>query len=213
MGKTIKEIQTKLKESERSIKMIETKVNVNKELLAELEEQFTEMHSNKDVNSRSILIQGIPKDRNENLKVLVHQILFDTKIEVPWSETDVIYRDGYYNKCQTRPIVVTFVRQSTQDDLGHETIFKKKTRCKEVWINEMIADDRKRQRNELKAICELTILKGYNARFHTDTIVINGITYDHSSISKLPTDFTLEAAFSRETDELLRKQVITQRHT
>ena len=49
MGKTIKEIQIKLKANERSIKMIESKVNVNEDLLAVLEKQFEEMHSNKDV--------------------------------------------------------------------------------------------------------------------------------------------------------------------
>ena len=61
--------------------MITAKVNVNEDLLTELEKQFAEMHINKDVNSRSILIQGIPEDRNEDLKFLAHQILFDTKIK------------------------------------------------------------------------------------------------------------------------------------
>ena len=83
MGKTIKEIQAKLKENEKSISMITAKVNVNEDLLTELEKQFAEMHINKDINSRSILIQGIPEDRNEDLKVLAHQILFNTKIQVP----------------------------------------------------------------------------------------------------------------------------------
>ena len=100
MGKTIKEIQTKLKDNERSIKMMETKVNVNEELLSELEKQFAEMHANKDVNSRSGNTRGQKREPEG-------QILFDTKIKVPWSETDVIYREGYYNKCRKRPIVVT----------------------------------------------------------------------------------------------------------
>ena len=156
------------------------------------------------LNARSILIQGIPEDRNENLKVLVHQVLYDTKINVPWSETDIIYREGYFNKRRTRPIVVTFVRKSTRDNVYRaRNNIKDNPRCKEVWINEMIADDQKRQRNELKAIYELAILKGYTARYHIDTIVINGITYDHTTISRLPIDLTLEAAFSRETDDYI----------
>ena len=113
LGKTIKEIQTKLKSNEKSIKMIKTKVSVNEDLLAEREKHCDEMHTNKDINARSILIQRIPEDRNENLKVLVHQVLFGTKIKVPWSETDVIYCEGYFERCRTRPIEVTFVRKST----------------------------------------------------------------------------------------------------
>ena len=123
---------------------------------------------------------------------------------MPWSETDIIYREGYYNKHRARPIVVTFVGKSTRDEVYRaRNNIKENPRCKEVWINEMITDDQKRHRNELKALCELAIQKGYKARYHTNTIVVNGITYDRSTISKLPADITLEAAFSRETDKYI----------
>ena len=36
-----------------------------------------------------------------------------------------------------------------------------------------------------------------------DTIVVNGITYEHATINKLPQDLTLELAYSREIENLL----------
>ena len=198
MGKKIKEIQEKMTVNTKAISQIETKINLNERLIFELERKFADVHTNKEVNHKSILIQGIPEDKNENLKVLVHQILFDTNVSVPWAETDQIYRDGYYNKRRTRPIVVTFLRKSTRDEVYRARLnIKKNPRCKDVWINYLISDDQKLQRSELKAIYELATLKGYTARYHLDTIVVNGITYDHAMISKLPQDLTLELAFTR----------------
>ena len=204
MGKQIKEMETKMANSSKVISQIESRLGVNEKLLLELEKQFADLHNNKEKNARSIIIQGIPEGKGENLKVIVHQILFDTDIKVPWTETDEIYRDGYYNKRRSRPVKVTFTRKAVRDEVYRaRNNTKKNPKCKDIWINELISEEQRQQRNELKALFELALLKGYTARYHMDTIVVNGITYEHATINKLPQDLTLELAYSREIENLL----------
>ena len=201
LDKKIKEIESKLTQTSRSIGQIEIKLGINEKLLSELEKKFQDNHDNSEENQRSILIQGIPESRSEDLKETVHRILYDTKVNVPRNETDQIFREGYFNKRRARPVVVTFTRKSTRDEVYRARLnIKQNPKCQDIWINERISDQQRLQRNELKALHELASLKGYTSRFHTDTIIVNGITYDHASISRLPADLTLELAFTREID-------------
>ena len=45
-----------------------------------------------------IEIQGVLEDPNENLKLIVRQIFFDTGVKVDPKENDEVYRDGNSNK-------------------------------------------------------------------------------------------------------------------
>ena len=131
MGKQIKEMETKMANSSKVFSQIESRLGVNEKLLLELEKQFADLHNNKEKNARSIIIQGILEGKGENLKVIVHQILFDTDIKVPWTETDEIYRDGYYNKRRSRPVIVTFTRKAVRDEVYRaRNNTKKKTSAK-----------------------------------------------------------------------------------
>ena len=53
-------------------------------------------------------------------------------------------------------------------------------------------------------LSSLYILRG-NTR-SLDTLIVDGIAYNHSTIHKLPNDLTLEMAFTREYDDQIQAE-------
>ena len=66
-------------------------------------------------------------------------------------------------------------------------------------MNEVVLEQVKGQQNELHALHILAIKNGHVSKHILDTLIIDGITYSHSAIHRLPADITLESAYTRET--------------
>ena len=49
----------------------------------------------------------------------------------------------------------------------------------------------------------MAITNGHSSRHSLDTLVVDGISYDHTTIDRLPKDLTLEFAYSREHNDQL----------
>ena len=78
---------------------------------------------------------------------------------------------------------------------------KKNPNCKNIWVNEVVHEKIKQQRNELHAIHLLAVKNGHQSKHVLDIITVDGIVYNHSTIHKLPVDLTLELAFTREIND------------
>ena len=82
-------------------------------------------------------------------------------------------------------------------------MIKKNPNCHAIWINEVIPGQIRLQHNELHALYLLAVKNGHSSRHFLDTLIVDGIAYDHNTIGKLPKDLTLELAFSREHEDHL----------
>ena len=135
---------------------------------------------------------------------LVQQVIFDTGVRVHPLEIDEIYRDGKFNQRRTRPVIVTFTKISTRDEIIKNcNNIKKKPQCKDIWVNEVVNEHIRQQRNELHALHLLAVKNGHQSKHVMDILTIDGITYNHNTISRLPKDLNLENAYSRDLNDHL----------
>ena len=198
----IREFKDKLTENQKILSNLEAKMLRDDKRISDLSKQALEEEVEKSNISTMFQIQGVPENPKENLKLIAKQIIFDTGVSVDHREIDEVYREGTYNKRRTRPIVVTLTKTSTRNEiLKNRYTIKRNPNCKDIWLNEIVHEKIRLQRNELHALHQLAIRNGHTSKHVLDTIVINGITYNHSSIHKLPADLTLELAYSREYDD------------
>ena len=77
-----------------------------------LEEQIRR-HDRK----KQVIIEGVSEDQAIPLENLVKQIIFDTGVKVTDQEIDQVYRVGMKSKHRPRAIIVSFLRQSTRDNI------------------------------------------------------------------------------------------------
>ena len=200
----LKQAQQKMNENKNLIRDLEGKLRDGDEKFAKLSKMAFEEEIAETNYSNKIQIEGVPESRNENLPQIVRQILFDTGVKVHPLEIDQVQREGIFNRRRSRPIVVILTRSTTRMAiLRNRNAIKKNPNCHDIWINEVILDQVRVQQNELHAIYLLALNKGHTSRHFFDTLVVDGITYDHATIGKLPKDLTLEFAYSREHNDHL----------
>ena len=200
----LKEAQTKMTENKGLIKDLEGKLREGDKKIADLSKKALEDEIATTNYANKIQIEGVPESRDENLMRVVQQILFDTGVKVHTLEIDQIHREGIFNRRRPRPIVVILTRATTRlEILRNRNVIKKNPNCHDIWINEVIPEQTRIHRNELHALYLLAITNGHTSRHFLDTIVVDGISYDHTTIGKLPRDLTLEFAYSREHNDHL----------
>ena len=148
-----------------------------------------------------MLYEGVKESKSENLKSLVRQISFDTGTTLSDNDISEVFRLGKYNPHDKRPrtIKATFTTKGNRNKIYvNRTSIKQNPACHNVWINECLDDDQTRVRSEVRAIVDLAISQGKEARAIGDTAIITGIKYQHKTFSTLPPGLTLEKAFTRE---------------
>ena len=199
-----KKLQTQMEENKILIKDFESKIKHDEKKIDDLTKNALEEEIENSKVAKKIQIQGIPEDRHENLNKIAQQIMFDTGIKVHPLEIDEVFREGKFNKRKTRPIIVTLTKTSTRNEiLKNRNNIKRNPNCKNVWVNEVVHDKVRQQRNELHAIHLLAQKNGHQSKHVLDIVTIDGIAYSHNTIHKLPADLTLELAFSREYNDQL----------
>ena len=202
INKKLKDLQSQLDQNKAVIKDFESKIKQDEKKIEDLTKNALQEEIENSGIAKKIQIQGIPEDRHENLIKIAQQIIYDTGVKVHPLEIDEAYRDGKYNKRKTRPIIVTLTKTSTRNDiLKNRNNIKKNPNCKNVWVNDVVHDKVRQQRNELHAIHLLAVKNGHQSKHILDIITIDGIVYSHNTIQKLPADLTLELAFTREYND------------
>ena len=110
----------------------------------------------------------------------------------------------YDTKRRTRPIIVTLTKVSTRNEiLKNRLVIKQNPNCIDIWLNEVISETARIQRNELHTLHLLAQKNEHESHHIQDILIVDGITYNHSSKHRLPADITLEAAFTREYDNAI----------
>ena len=75
---------------------------------------------------------------------------------------------------------------------------KTNPKCENIWLNECLDAKQKKNRAEIKAVLDLATSLGKEARAVGESAMISGIRYDHKVLHTLPTETSLEHAFTRE---------------
>ena len=187
------ELETKLEKLGQGDTPPPPKTNVH----PTLEEQIRQ-HDRK----KQVIIEGVSEDQAIPLENLVKQIIFDTGVKVTDQEIDQVYRVGMKSKHRPRAIVVSFLRQSTRDNIYRARFtIKNNPACEQIWINESLDEGQRKERAELRALSELAIREGQESRVVGDTLIIQGIKYYRNDLQKLPPNINLNRAYTIETED------------
>ena len=202
--KQAQELKTQINDNKKRIASFETKLAQDEQKIKDLTKKALEEEKIKANIAVMIEIQGVPESTSENLRKIVRQIFYDTGVNVDPKEIDQVYREGNYSKRRVRAIIVTLTKVSTRNDLlKNRLVIKQNPNCKDIWLNEVVLDQVRTQRNELHALHLLALSKGHDSRHVQDVLIVDGITYSHGSINRLPVGINLEAAFTREYDDAI----------
>ena len=202
--KQVNDFKLQLIENKKIINTLEAKMVRDERKIMDLSKKALEEEMSKTNVATMIEIQGVPENPKEDLRRIARQIFHDTGVTVDPKEIDEVYREGIYNKRRSRPIIVTLTKISTRNEiLKHRLVIKQNPHCKNIWLNEVVLEQVRVQRNELHALHILAQKKGHDSRHILDVLVIDGITYSHDSIHRLPADLTLEYAYTREYDNAI----------
>ena len=141
---------------------------------------------------RNLVIEGMPEidggreDINKVIWTLFDQMNIGKDIEI-----DTCYRVGAYSKRRTRPISVSFVRQSDRDlvysrrmNLGRSRDFRK------VWVNEDLGAQSKKARNMVRMITKQAEIQGVDHKTGKYAIHVDRVRYDENNFDDLPANLT-----------------------
>ena len=202
--KQVKELKTQMSEHKKNIASFEKKLVQDEQKIKDLTKKALEEEKVNANIAAMIEIQGVRESPHENLRQIVRQIFYDTGVTVDPKEIDQVYREGIYSKQRARPIIVTLTKVSTRNELlQNRLVIKQNPNCKDIWLNEVVLDQTRVQRNELHALHLLALNKGHSSRHVQDVLIVDGITYSHRSIHRLPAGINLEAAYTREYDDAI----------
>ena len=203
-NKQAQSLQSQLDDNKKRIASFEKKLAQDEQKIKDLTKKALEEEKIKANIAAMIEIQGVPESTSENLRQIVRQIFYDTGVAVDPKEIDQVYREGNYSKRRARAIIVTLTKISTRNELlKHRLVIKQNPNCKDIWLNEVVLDQVRTQRNELHALHLLALNKGHDSRHIQDVLIVDGITYSHSSIHRLPVGINLEAAYTREYEDAI----------
>ena len=202
--KQVQDLKSQLSENKKNIASFEKKLAEDEQKIKDLAKKALEEEKVKTNVAAMIEIQGVPESPRENTRQIVRQMFYDTGVSVHPKEIDQVYREGVFSKRRNRPIIATLTKVSTRNELlKNRLVIKQNPNCKDIWINEVVLDQIRVQRNELHALHLLAQNKGHDSRHVQEVLIVDGITYSHESIHRLPATINLEAAYTREYDNAI----------
>ena len=149
---------------------------------------------------KSLLIEGLVERNGEDPIRLAASIRSRTGRRVHPLDIDDAYREGPKHNRRPRPLVVVLVRKVTRMFVMiNRRKIKAHDDCARVWINEDICPKKRRQWAKLRLLVNQAGREGLNARQIGDTIVVEGMSYKHQDIHKLPAPLSLENASIKRT--------------
>ena len=132
----------------------------------------------------NIVIEGVSESGGENPVEIAMDILLNIAPELETRDIDLAYR---YGKGENRPIVVSLVRQDIKRKiLSRKKNLKNSRNMKNVWINEDLNMQVKKQQHEARSVVKLAIREGYTAKQKGVGLVIDGVYYPHTAAAQLP---------------------------
>ena len=199
LSATVKDLETLLEFSQAEIENLKKE---NKELKKkvgdiEIEDKRTQFHTNliEDKLDRletlskkkNLIFEGIPETegRREEVEKTVG-ILFDQLQIGKGINFDACYRMGFV-KGRSRPILVTFERQTDRDFLYAKRMDLRKTAdFHRVWVNEDLGPISKRKRGIIRLIAKEAVRQGIDCKSGKYSLLVDKVKYDSDNLDELP---------------------------
>ena len=180
---TLKEDNARLREkvADNQLEGERTQFQVNK-----VEEKADKLETAG--KSKNLSLEGLPEVRGsrENVEKTVWD-MFDQLNLGRGFELDACYRLGSYNQNGTRPIVVSFLKQSDRDLVYSRRMELNNTNnYKNIWINEDLGAASKRKRNMIRLITREAKIQGIDHRSGKYAIHVDKVKYEEGNLDDLP---------------------------
>ena len=137
---------------------------------------------------KNLVIEGIKEveGRKEDLEKTIGDV-FDQLAIHGAVNFEACYRVGAHNKNRTRPIMISFEKQSDRDMVYAKRLDLKNTRSYgRVWINEDLGPLSKRKRGLIRLISKEAQLQGIDCRTGKYAIHIDRQKFDRDNLDDLP---------------------------
>ena len=197
----VTEIEEENTELKRELNSLKTKTRHETNMdERQIEDRVTQQIQRQHDRS-SLLIEGVYENQHESLTNIVKQIAHDASIQVLDRDVVEVFRLGRFNQKEKRPrsIKVTFATRTMRNNIfKNRMTIKNNPACENIWVNECLDEKQKKNRTEVKAVVDLAVSLGKEARAVGESAIISGIRYEHQVLHTLPTEISLEKAFTRE---------------
>ena len=170
-------------------------------------------HKLNDIENKAkecnILIEGKREEEGENIRDYVHELA--SRLTANGIDPAAILTIRRIGKKQqntaagrnNRPRVILVTFRSVQE---RNTVYYARTRLRDIqaykaiYLNDDTTIMTRKLREDYRSVAALVRSNGLEVRLHDDGIVIQGNKFKHSEIDRLPRDFTIQKAKTRQID-------------
>ena len=171
------------------IKTLEKEDGRNEYQIKDLDEKCERLDTL--ARKRNLIFEGVGETDGQN-RENTQRVLYDIfdQMGIDHSvECDTCYRTGSYSKNnkRTRPIVVTFLKQSDRDHVYARRINLKKSKdYSKIWVNEDLAPNARRAKTMVRLITRQANDKGIPCKTNKFSITVDNVKYSESNLDELP---------------------------
>ena len=142
-----------------------------------------------DTHSRrkNLILEGVPEvGANEDVGKTIWNMFVQLNIYTG-IDFDACYRQGNFSANRTRPIVISFMKQTDRDMVYSSRMNLRKTMSyKQVWIIEDLGQTSKKTRNMIRLIAKKAQAEGIDCRSGKYTLLVNKEKFDRGKLDELP---------------------------
>ena len=197
---TISDQQILITNLDKKVSQLEEDLDYRDTRISKLEKKIDIMELEK--RKFNLIVHGVTEG-GEDARSIIGSLLSDLRSGLTLKDCGSIYRIGQLSdhKQKSRPILVQL------DKLQHKSsIFKNVihlqglTKWKHVSVSDDLTPEAAHKKADLRAVLNLAKLKGINASWKGQAIVVNEKRYTHSNLNELPNELSIENAKTLKID-------------
>ena len=177
------------------IATLEATVTTQKQEIINLSSKVSELEKLKRIHN--LIVEGIPETPNEDVRYKIDQLFEDLDLDFGTDCCDFIYRMGQRKQTTGRPrpifIAFPYIRLKSKV-LRNAYKLKNNPERKFTYLSEDITPEQQSKRRDLRCLHAYAKSMGVDSKLRSDTIIVDGISFSHADIGRLPHEITLENA-------------------
>ena len=174
------------KDLRQKVQDLETEDKRNIHQMNRMEEKLDRVDTYS--KKKNLIFEGVPEldggreDVGKTIWGLFDQLNIDKGMDL-----DACYRQGNFNKNRTRPIVISFQKQTDRDLVyAKRTNLRKTQDYRQVWVNEDLGQASKKTRNLIRMIEKQAHAEGIDCKTGKYMVLINREKFTGNNLNELP---------------------------